>query len=253
MDRRSLGRYGPLVSPIGFGAVKIGRTLGLKYPAFHALPSESEATQLLNGVLDLGINLIDTAPAYGSSEERIGRAIGHRREEYVLSTKAGEAFADGQSTFDFSGVAIRRSLEASLRRLRTDRVDLLLLHSDGRAGERPDATEAVEALLALRSAGMARLVGLSAKTTDGARAALGWADVLMVEYHQGNETNAGVIAAAHAAGIGVLVKKGLGSGHLAATEALRFAMAPAGVSSVVVGSLNLEHLAENLAAVQREK
>lgn len=252
MDRRSLGRHGPAVSPIGFGAVKIGRTQGLKYPAPHGLPSDAEATDLLNGVLDLGINLIDTAPAYGSSEVRIGRAIGHRRQEFVLCTKAGEAFADGHSRFDFSGAGLRQSLEGSLRRLRTDHVDLLLLHSDGRAGERPGATDALEALLALRSAGLTRLVGLSAKTTDGARAALGWADVIMVEYHRGNEGNAAVIAEAHALGIGVLVKKGLGSGRLSAGAALRFALAPIGVSSVVVGSVSLAHLAENLAAVHGE-
>lgn len=250
MDRRPLGRSGLAVSPIGFGAVKIGRNTGVRYPSSFALPSDAEATLLLNGVLDLGINLIDTAPAYGTSEERIGRAIGHRREEYLLSTKAGEQFQDGHSHFDFRGAAIRRSLEGSLRRLQTDRVDLLLLHSDGRDLAIMEETDVVGTLLELRDAGLTRMIGLSGKTPEGARAALAWADVIMIEFHRDQPSHSGVIAEAEAAGVGVLVKKGLGSGRLAAAEALPFALAPPGVSSVVVGSLSLEHLAENLAAVQ---
>lgn len=246
MDRRPLGRGGPLVSPVGFGAVKIGRNTAVKYPSGYDLPSEPQVAQLLNGVLDLGINLIDTAPAYGSSEERIGRAVGHRRTEFVLCTKAGEQFDQGHSRFDFSGSAIRRSLEESLRRLRTDRADVLLLHSDGRDLEILEHTDAVETLLALRSAGLARQVGLSGKTVAGARAALAWADVLMVPYNLEDPSHAAVIEEAHRAGVGVLVKKGLGAGRLVAAEALPFALAPAGVSSVVVGSLSLAHLRENL-------
>jgi len=246
VDRRPLGRGGPLVSPVGFGAVKIGRNTAVKYPSGYDLPSEPQVAQLLNGVLDLGINLIDTAPAYGSSEERIGRAVGHRRTEFVLCTKAGEQFDQGHSRFDFSGSAIRRSLEESLRRLRTDRADVLLLHSDGRDLEILEHTDAVETLLALRSAGLARQVGLSGKTVAGARAALAWADVLMVPYNLEDPSHAAVIEEAHRAGVGVLVKKGLGAGRLVAAEALPFALAPAGVSSVVVGSLSLAHLRENL-------
>jgi aryl-alcohol dehydrogenase-like predicted oxidoreductase len=231
---------------VGFGAVKIGRNTAVKYPSGYDLPSEPQVAQLLNGVLDLGINLIDTAPAYGSSEERIGRAVGHRRTEFVLCTKAGEQFDQGHSRFDFSGSAIRRSLEESLRRLRTDRADVLLLHSDGRDLEILEHTDAVETLLALRSAGLARQVGLSGKTVAGARAALAWADVLMVPYNLEDPSHAAVIEEAHRAGVGVLVKKGLGAGRLVAAEALPFALAPAGVSSVVVGSLSLAHLRENL-------
>jgi aryl-alcohol dehydrogenase-like predicted oxidoreductase len=249
MDRRPLGQGGPLVSPVGFGAVKIGRNTGLRYPSGYDLPSEPEVARLLNGILDLGINLIDTAPAYGSSEERIGRAIGHRRAEFVLSTKAGEQFDDGISRFDFGGSAIRRSLEESLRRLRTDRVDVLLLHSDGRDLEILEETDAVPTLLALRSEGLARQVGLSGKTIAGARAALAWADVLMVPYNLEDRGHAAVIEEAHRAGVGVLVKKGLGAGRLGAAEALRFALAPAGVSSVVVGSLSLDHLREDVEGV----
>src|SRR5690606_17319139 len=136
-----------------------------------------------NGVLDLGVNLIDTAPAYGLSEERIGRAIGHRRHEFVLSTKVGETFENGNSTYDFSATAVRQSVERSLRRLRTDVLDLVFLHSDGRDLAVLHETDAVPTLLDLRRRGLVKAVGLSGKTVEGARAALAWANLLMVEYH----------------------------------------------------------------------
>jgi len=231
--------------------VKIGRNTALKYPSTFVLPSDAEVTRLLNGVLDLGINLIDTAPAYGLSEERIGAAIGHRRAEYLLSTKAGERFEGGTSTFAFGGPAIRASVAASLRRLGTDHVDILLLHSDGRDVAIQAETDAVETLVALRTEGVARRIGLSGKTPEGARAALAWADVLMVPYHLEDRSHEAVIAEAAAAGLAVLVKKALGSGRLPAEAALQFVLANPGVSSTIVGSLNLEHLRENVVAARQ--
>ncbi len=131
MQPRPLGRTGLMTSPLGFGAFKIGRNQKVKYPQGYDLPDESAVARLLNGVLDLGILLIDTAPAYGFSEERIGAAVAHRRREFLLSTKVGETFENGISTYDFSGPAIRASVERSLRRLRTDVLDLVFLHSPG--------------------------------------------------------------------------------------------------------------------------
>ncbi|MBI4230420.1 MAG: aldo/keto reductase [Planctomycetes bacterium] len=247
MDR-TLGRGGPAVSPLGYGAFKIGRNAGVKYASPYDLPDEVTAARLLNGVLDMGIRLIDTAPAYGTSEQRIGRAIAHRRSEFVLSTKAGERFEGGRSSWDFSGPAIERSAEESLRRLRTDAVDLLLLHSDGRDIEiQREETGAVAALCHLKRRGLARRIGLSGKTPEGARSALAWADVLMVEYHPRDRSHEGVIAEAAARGVGVLVKKPLGSGRLDPGEAIRFVLGNPGVCAGVVSSLSLAHLRENLA------
>src|SRR5690348_3747969 len=97
MVRRTLGKTGLSVSPIAFGAFKIGRNEKIKYAQGYPLPTEEETARLLNGLLDLGINLIDTAPAYGLSEERIGRHISRRRGEFILSTKFGETFENGKS------------------------------------------------------------------------------------------------------------------------------------------------------------
>lgn len=252
MTARPLGRTGLCVSPIGFGAFKIGRNQNVKYPAGYDLPDDRAVDRLLNGVLDLGINLIDTAPAYGLSEERIGRAIARRRDEFVLCTKVGETFVvddEGRavSTFDFSESAIRESVERSLSRLRTDAIDLLLLHSDGRDLFILRETDAVPALLRLKEEGLVRHVGLSGKTAAGHHAALDWADVIMAEYHAGNRGEEVVIAEAAAAGVGVLVKKGLAAGHLPPGPAIRFVLSNPDVSSLVVGGLNLDHIRENLS------
>ncbi len=235
-----------LVSPIGFGAFKIGRNQGTKYPDAYDLPDEGEVRRLLEGVLDLGVNLIDTAPAYGLSEQRIGRALFHRHSDYVVSTKVGETFTKGRSTFDFSQPAIRQSVQRSLRRLKTDVIDLLLIHSDGNERALLQDTDIVETLRDLRDRGLVRAIGLSAKTVQGARAALGWADAIMVEYHLQDRSHAGVIAEAARADVGVLIKKGLASGRLNPTEAIRFVLETPGVSSLLVGGLSIDHLRHNI-------
>src|SRR5690606_15281931 len=85
--------------------------------------------RLLNAILDLGINYIDTAPAYGLSEERIGRAIAHRRDEFVISTKVGERFEDGTSYYEFDRSSVESSLANSLQKLRTDVLDIVFIHA----------------------------------------------------------------------------------------------------------------------------
>lgn len=252
MKRRALGLTGLSVSPVGLGTVKLGRTAKLKYPEPFALPSEAEASALIHGALDLGVNLIDVAPAYGLAEERVGRALRGRRDEVVLCTKAGEAFdeATGESRFDFSAEAIVASVERSLTRLQTDRVDVLLLHSDGRDVEAMEPGGR-EALLRLKQQGKACFVGLSGKTVAGAEAALKWADVLMVPRNAEDDAHRGVIREAHAKGVGVLVKKALASGRLDPASSLRAVLAEPGVSSAVVGTRSLDHLRANVAAIIR--
>ena len=245
---RPLGRTGFAISPIGFGAFKIGRNQKTKYSAAYDLPSDEQVAELLDGLLALGINYIDTAPAYGTSEERIGRAIAGRRAEFVLATKVGETFEAGASSYDFSGPAIRRSVERSLERLRTPTIDVLLLHSDGRDEWIQAQTDAVPTMRELKQQGLVRAIGLSGKTIDGARQALAWADVLMVEYHLRDRSHESVIAEAAARGVGVVVKKGLASGELPADEAIRFVLDNPHVTSLVVGGLSLDHFRRDLAA-----
>ena len=249
MDQRQLGIQGPWVSTIGFGAFKIGRNEQTKYGTEYSLPDEAEVSRLLNELLDLGINYIDTAPAYGLSEARIGAAIAHRRAEYILSTKVGETFENGVSTYDFSGGAVERSLERSLQRLKTETLDVVFIHSNADDLAIQRDTDAVATLQRLCEQKLVRQIGLSAKTVAGAEAALAWADVLMVEYHLQDRAFEPVIAAARAAGIGIVVKKALASGKLAAEEGLRFVLNNPGVSTVVVGTLNSQHMLQNLNAI----
>lgn len=236
------------MTPIGFGAFKIGRNQAAKYPGAFDLPDDRDVDVLLNGVLDLGINLIDTAPAYGLSEERIGRFLAHRRGEFILSTKVGEVFENGRSTYDFSAAAVRRSVEASLRRLRTDRLDLVYVHAPRDDVRAIEGTDVVEALRALQAAGCVSALGFSGHTQAGFRKALAWADALMVEYSVSAPGLAGVMSEAANDGRMVVVKKGLQSGHLEARSAIRFVLENRDVTSLLIGSLNLEHIREAVAA-----
>jgi aryl-alcohol dehydrogenase-like predicted oxidoreductase len=247
-NHRPLGGTGLSIAPIGFGGFKIGRNEKTKYPTAYDLPSESDVGRLLDGLLEIGINYIDTAPAYGLSEERIGRCLAERRQDFVLATKVGETFVDGVSKYDFTAEGLQASVERSLSRLRTDAIDVLLLHSDGRDLWIQNETDAVDVLRELKGRGLVRAIGLSGKTVEGARQALSWADVLMVEYHIEDRSHESVIRQAAERGVGVVVKKGLASGHLRAEEAVRFVLANPHVASLVVGGLNLEHFRENLRA-----
>ncbi len=261
MTPRPLGETGLRVSPIALGAVKLGRTAGLKHPEPFDLPSDDEAADLLAFARDLGVNLIDTAPAYGTSEERLGRLLAPHREHFLISTKAGEEFDGAGSTFDFSEEAVTRSVERSLRRLGTEYLDVVLLHSDG-----DDAavlsSGGADALFTLKRQGKIRAVGASTKTVEGALAAVQTLDVAMLTLNPAHTDELPAIQLAHQVGSGVLIKKALLSGHVAASEpaangrpsaeaCLRLALSTAGVSSVVVGTIRREHL-EQAVAVANE-
>ncbi|MEX0726881.1 MAG: aldo/keto reductase [Planctomycetaceae bacterium] len=246
LSRRPLGKTGITLPVIGYGSMKIGRNQGIKYPNAYDLPSDAECERLLNAILDLGMTYIDTAPAYGLSEERIGRAVAHRRKEFLLSTKVGENFENGVSSFDYSDAGVRASIERSLRRLQTDVLDLVFIHSNGDDVHIMNDTAVVAVLQDFKHRGVIRAIGMSGKTVEGARQALDWADAIMVEYNLQNPAHAEVMHEAHDRGVGVVVKKGLGSGHLPAGEAIRFVLDHSPVTSVVIGGLNVEHLQENL-------
>jgi len=247
LPRRVLGTTGQSLSVLGFGAFKIGRNQGIKYARGYDLPDDATVARLLDGVLELGINHIDTAPAYGLSEERVGRCLARRRDEFFLSTKVGEEFANGVSEYRFDEASVRVSVERSLRRLQTDRLDLVLVHAPGNDVEVLRSTPVVETLLTLQQKGSVRWIGFSGKTVDAGRLALGWAQVLMVEYHIDDQSHREVIAEANARGVGVLVKKGLASGRLPAGQAIPFVLKTPGVTNLVIGGLSLEHLAANVA------
>jgi aryl-alcohol dehydrogenase-like predicted oxidoreductase len=230
----------------------------VKYPQPFALPSDREIQQLLAIAQELGVNLLDTAPAYGSSEERLGRLLRGQRQDWIIVTKVGEEFCDSRSHFDFSPMATRASVERSLRRLHTDYLDAVLIHSNGDDLHLLREEGVLPALLDLKAQGLLRAVGISTKTVAGGLLALQHCDVVMVTYNPQQREELPVIRAAHTADKGVLIKKGLLSGHLdklggtdAVADSLRLIFAEPGVSSVVVGTLNPAHLRANVAAADR--
>ncbi len=255
MELRSLGvDTGIEVSPLGLGTVKFGRNQQVKYPRPFAIPDDAAVRGLLALAADLGINLIDTAPAYGSSEERLGHLLPGPRDRWVIVTKVGESFENGRSHFDFSAAATRASVERSLCRLRTDYLDAVLIHSDGDDLRILEHEPVVETLLRLKEEGLIRAFGLSGKTVAGGLRALETCDLVMATCNLEYDEERPVFEAAARAGKGVLVKKGLQSGHVPGAggveAAMRHIFDQPGVSSVIVGTINPGHLRENVAIAE---
>ena len=241
---RRAERLGRPVTVLGWGAFKIGRNEGIKYPTPYDLPSDAEARSLIHAVIEMGIGVIDTAPAYGLSETRIGEAMGGRRDSIFLSTKAGETFEDGRSAWDFSERAVEVSVARSLDRLRTSRVDCVWVHSNGSDTAILREGGALRALERGRSRGLCAAIGFSPKTPDGAFAALDddRVDALMLEFHPRDDSMLPVIREAHRTGRAVFVKKPLASGHLSPAEAMPWILRHPEVTCVVVGGLNADRL-----------
>ena len=236
------------LSRIAFGAFKIGRNQNIKYASKYELPTEEETATLLNGVLDLGITLLDTAPAYGLSEERIGRHLSHRNNEFLISTKVGEAFHRGNSTYAFDHKAINASIDQSLSLLKRSLLDVVLVHSDGRDHDIITESDALETLSQRRDQGDIARVGFSPKSAAGAIAAIetGTIEVLMLEFNPEEQSGQAALHLAAERNIDVFIKKGLGSGSVPAEEAIPFCLEQPAVKTIVIGSLSLEHMAENI-------
>jgi aryl-alcohol dehydrogenase-like predicted oxidoreductase len=267
MIRRPLGNTGLQVSILGFGAGPVGS------PEL----SESQAEALLNGVLDAGINLLDTAPSYGQSEERIGRYLQGRRHEFVLSTKCGYGVPGVE---DWTGPCITQGIDLALRRLRTDVLDVVHFHScPVDVLERPGV---VDALRHAVEQGKVRVAAYS-----GDNAPLEWA------LHSGAfgsvQTSVNLfdqrvldrgLPVARQKGLGVIAKRPLGNAPWRFSErpaaqdiatywdrmrameldtggldwselALRFAAFVPGVASCIVGTTRTENLQRNLRAVEK--
>nr|WP_286944613.1 aldo/keto reductase [Pseudomonas sp. UBA6718] len=250
---RPLGDTGLIVSPLGLGTVKLGRDQGVKYPNGFTIPDDAAARALLEQARELGINLIDTAPAYGVSEQRLGPLLRGQREDWVIVSKVGEEFDNGQSRFDFSPAHTRLSVERSLQRLETDRIELVLVHSDGNDVAILRDSGVYETLAELKREGKIRAFGLSGKTVEGGLLALERGDCAMVTYNLAERGEQAVLDHAAVHGKGILIKKALASGHavLAGEDPVRasfeLVFGHPGVTAAIVGTINPQHLAANAA------
>ena len=166
MNYRRLGRTDLKISEISLGTVELGMDYGIPVQGDHLQPSEADAARTLNCALDLGVNLIDTAQAYGESEAIIGRALKSRRSEYILATKISSVSWEG-----YTGTELRERVEASitesLRTLKTDLIDLLYIHNA--TPELIQCGEIVEIMQRAQEVGYARFIGT---TTYGEAAPL---------------------------------------------------------------------------------
>lgn len=267
MELRDFGTTGLTVSTLGFGAGQIG----------PAAMDEATAGRLLNLAADLGVTLFDTARGYGLSEERIGRHLGHRRDELVLSTKVGYGI-EGQ--VDWTYDCVTAGIDAALRRLATDRIDIVHLHSCRL--EILERGEVVAALLDAARAGKVRATGYS-----GDNEALAWAvehgGFTAVEHSLSicdQRVIDGALARAQQRGLGVIAKRPVANAPWQFKErpagdyteeywwrwrtmaidprgldwqelALRFTAFAPGVHSCIVGTRDAGHLRRNVELVAR--
>lgn len=257
MELRALGSTGINVSLLGLGTVKIGRDQQVKYPSGFTIPDDAAVSSLLDLAWDLGINFIDTAPAYGNSEERLGKLLPKDRN-WVVMTKVGEIFENGESRFDFSASHTRMSVERSLQRLGREFVDVVLVHSDGNDMHIIQNEGALTELNKLKQEGLIRAYGMSTKTTEGGMWIVENTDVVMATCNLTDDHDLPVIARAHELNKGVVVKKGLLSGHAdksaggaGVEKAFEYVFSHAGVSSMIVGTINPGHLGDNVRIVNK--
>jgi len=247
MKLRPLGSCGIDVSPLGLGTVKIGRNEQVKYPQDFDIPDDARVSGLLALAWELGINFIDTAPAYGTSEQRLGKLL-PQADDWVIMTKVGEIFENGQSRFDFSAKHTRQSVENSLKKLGRDTVDIVLVHSDGNDMDIINNAAALETLDKMKQAGLIRAYGMSTKTVEGGCWIVEHTDVVMATYNLETYDELPVIELAYELNKGVVIKKGLQSGHADSVEdAFRHVLVQPGVSSMIIGTINANHLRDNVA------
>ena len=195
MQQNTLGKTELAVSALGFGAAPIGMLE----------TGPNQIGRVLNLLLDGGVNLIDTAACYKNSEQAIGDAVAHRRDDYVLVSKCGHASGlDGQ---DFTPQLITASIDRSLKRLQTDHLDVCLLHSCPK--DVLEAGDALGALIQAREKGKIRFAGYSGDNEAGAYAAtLPDVAVLETSVNLCDQANLDtVVAACLAHDVGVIAKR----------------------------------------------
>ncbi|MGI9057924.1 MAG: aldo/keto reductase [Ktedonobacteraceae bacterium] len=268
METRQLGKTAMQVSVLGFGGVEIDGT------------SLADVEQLLGSALDAGINVIDTAECYGDSEDLIGRAVASRRSDYFLFTKCGHAVGDELPAYpDWDPRLLTASIERSLRRLRTDHVDLLQLHSCSLDVLRKG--DVIKVLEKAKREGKTRYIGYSGDNED-ARYAIhtGAFDTLQTSVNIADQQEIDfTIPAARERGMGIIAKRPIAEGvwlhetlekndyaypywerlqtlkydFLASgsatsiATALRFTLSVPGVDVAILGTTSVEHMRQNIA------
>jgi aryl-alcohol dehydrogenase-like predicted oxidoreductase len=211
---RVLGRTGARVSELGFGAWPIG---GDRFEWSYGATDDRTSMRAVAAALDHGCNFFDTADWYGQghSETLLGKGLRSRRHEIVLATKGGLDFYHGETRRNFEPAYLRFALHQSLRRLRTDYVDVYQLHNP--PPEYLRRHDVVAELEALRSAGYIRWIGVSAESPAEAVLAVeaAWLDTIQVTYNfLAPEAAVTLFPLAAAHGVGIIAREPLANGFL---------------------------------------
>lgn len=277
MRLKTLGRTGLQVTPLGYGS------MGLRGPKTWGVRvvSDADAERMLHAVLDAGINFIDTSPDYGISEERIGRFISSRRQEFYLATKCGCVYTQHDDHLEIDHVwkpgVVKRNVETSLQRLRTDHIDVLQFH--GGDAVTLQQTGLIDLLCRLRDQGLVRWIGSSSSLPHlPDLIELDVFDTFQIPYSCLAPQHHDLIGRAAARGAGIILRGGIAQGGPDAeiqrpalndvwSKAKLDELLPAGMSraelilrytlshpdchTTIVGTCDPDHLQENLMAASR--
>lgn len=283
LEKRTLGRTGMDVTVLGYGAMELrGQPRGREI-------SEEDAGKALNAVLDAGINFVDTSIDYGASEERIGRHIAHRRGEYFLASKCGclvgwepEPGQDRGGPHVYAKENIRAGVEQSLRRMKTDHLDLLQVHMTP-SRRTLEEHGVVETMRELQAEGKIRFLGMSGTIPNLAdHIAMGAFDAFQIPYSAAQREHENLVSEAADAGAGTIIRGGAARGApdgaeraaqrnpelLSAWEqadldglleegqsrmefVIRFTQTHPGMHTNIAGTINLDHLRANAEAAAK--
>lgn len=278
LTKRALGRTGLQVTVLGYGAMEIrGPRIWGGRPV-----TEQQAETILNAVLDAGINFIDTANDYGRSEEFIGKYLSKRRSEFYIATKCGckVTYRDentDDTPHEWTRENLFRGLHESLQRLKTDYIDIMQLHNP--TVEQCQQGDLVNVLKEMQQQGKVRWIGCSS-TLPHIRTYIEWNvfDVFQIPYSALERAHENVITEAAQKGAGIIDRGGVargepgaglgnpdrwktfeaakldelrGEGESRTAFLLRFLLAHPHIHTTIVGTLNPDHLRENVAVAEK--
>lgn len=275
METRKFGKTDMKVSVLGFGSAEIGMD--------SSTASDQEVGELLNALLDEGVNVLDSASSYKRSEGLIGKHVAARRSEYYVFSKLGEGESVGLPYPDWDVRNVRPSIERTLRDLKTDYVDLMMIHSCSEAVLRQG--DLIEALRDLKREGLTRYIGYSGDSTDALYAvstgvfdaletSINIADqeALQLTVSEASKRDMGIIAKRPIANA-VWVRQGLenapdpyverlgklnypflkNDSDAIAEKALRFVLSVPFVDTAIVGTTKLAHFRQNIGYAAKGK
>jgi aryl-alcohol dehydrogenase-like predicted oxidoreductase len=278
LPKRTLGRTGLEVTTLGYGSMELrGAPRGRE-------TTDEQADRILNAVLDAGINFIDTSVDYGVAEERIGKFISQRRSEYFLASKCGCLTGDlaqnppaarpGQrNPHVFTPENITRGVEQSLRRMKTDYLDLVQFHASPSKAELEEHG-GLAALQELQRQGKVRFIGISGTVPNlNEQIEMGVFDAFQIPYSAMERAHETLIGKASQAGGGVIIRGGAAKGGPGKEQGdswdvwqkasiddllgdmsrqefiLRFTISHPDMDTTIVGTINPDHLQDNINAL----